>query len=193
MKKLFILATLVLGMASCSKMDDIFNGTDKEAIAPISLGNDYGTDLFSREEINGIVPDLLKQNGVTIWEDHKIKEGDPFPNPSELTQSHPSEAAIVINDVSVISEVLSRCNLETALSDGGLDGYSLVMGFAMQPQSNYRVTSQRVKKSIKEINLYLKIENSGMGFCTPYADYFMALYPKLPSRPIKIYRSDLGD
>lgn len=193
MKKLFILATLVLGVMSCSKMDDIFNGTDKEAIAPISLGVESGTDVFTMEEINEIAPDLLKQNGVAIWEDHKIKEGDPFPNPSELTQSHPSEAAIVINDVLVINGVLSRCNLETALSTGRLEEYSLVVGFIMQPQSNYRVTSQRVKKSIKEINLYLKIENSGMGFCAPYADYFMALYHKLPSKPIRIYRSDLDD
>ena len=182
MKKLFILATLVLGMVSCSKMDDIFNGTDNEAIAPVSLENDYGTDLFSREEIHEIVPDLLRENGIEVHSSLLV-----------VSDQHPYAEAVVINDLSTINEIAAKCDLESKLTKGVFDEYSIIAGFYDCAMGGYSITNQRIKKNLDKIKLYLRIESTDLGVCAPCRTYFMALYPKLPSRPIKIYRSDLDN
>lgn len=182
MKKLFIAAILALGVMSCTKMDDIFNGTDKEAIAPISSANDSGTDIFTLEEIHGIVPDLLRENGIEVHSSLLV-----------VSDQYPYAEAVVINEQSVINEIAVKCNLESKFPGIVFDEYSIVAGFFDCAMGGYNITNQRIKKGLDRVNMYLKIESTDLGICTPCRTYFMALYPKLPSKPIKIYRSDLED
>lgn len=64
MNRLFVVLALTLGLAGCEK--DVFDWTDKDAIAPVSFDSEAGVDLFSWDDCREIVPGLLEQNGITL-------------------------------------------------------------------------------------------------------------------------------
>lgn len=178
MNRLFVVAALTLGLAGCAK-DDVFDWTDKEAIAPVSFDSETGVDLFSWDDCREIVPGLLEQNGITLGK-HPGAGGIPW------------VGAVVINDKAVISDVVKESGLESRIS-GGIEDYSLLVGYALTGNTGGYKISQRVKLTIEGVSLGLLVEQVGFGWCTPGYAFYMALYPKLPAGPVsKIYRTDVA-
>lgn len=177
MNRLFVVLALTLGLAGCAK-DDVFDWTDKDAIAPVSFDSETGVDLFSWDDCREIVPGLLEQNGITLGK-HPGAGGIPW------------VGAVVINDKAVINDVVRESGLESRIP-GGIEEYSLLIGYALIGNTSGYKVSQRVKCALDGVSLGLLIEQVGFGKCTPGYEYFMALYPKLPSGPVsKIYRTDV--
>ena len=178
MNRLFVVVALTLGLAGCAK-DDVFDWTDKDAIAPVSFDSEAGVDLFSWDDCREIVPGLLEQNGITLSK-HPGAGGIPW------------VGAVVINDKVVISDVVKESGLESRIP-GGIEEYSLLIGYALTGNTSGYKVSQRVKCALDGVSLGLLIEQVGLGKCTPGYEYFMALYPKLPSGQVsKIYRTDVA-
>ena len=178
MNRLFVVVALTLGLAGCAK-DDVFDWTDKEAITPVSFDSEAGEDLFSWDDCREIVPGLLEQNGIVLNRRH--------PGAGDV----PAEGAVVINDKAVINDVVKESGLESRIS-GGIEEYSLLVGYALTGNTGGYKVSQRVKRALDGVSLGLLIEQVAGGFCRPSYTYYMALYPKLPSGPVsKIYRTDL--
>lgn len=176
MNRLFVVVALTLGLAGCAK-DDVFDWTDKDAIAPVSFDSAAGVDLFSWDDCREIVPGLLEQNGITLGK-HPGAGGIPW------------VGAVVINDKAVISDVVKESGLESRIS-GGIEDYSLLVGYALTGNTGGYKISQRVKLTIEGVSLGLLVEQVGSGWCTPGYAFYMALYPKLPAGPVsKIYRTD---
>lgn len=179
MNRLFVVVALTLGLAGCAK-DDVFDWTDKDAIAPVSFDSETGVDLFSWDDCREIVPGLLEQNGIVLNRRH--------PGAGDV----PAEGAVVINDKAVISDVVKESGLESRIS-GGIEGCSLLVGYALTGHTGGYKISQRVKRALDGVSLGLLIEQVGLGKCTPGYAFYMALYPKLPSGPVsKIYRTDVA-
>ena len=183
MKKLFVIAALALGVLGCSKTEmedtDVFDWTDKDAIAPVSFDSETGVDLFSWDDCREIVPGLLEQNGITLSK-HPGAGGIPW------------EGAVVINDKAVINDVVKESGLESRIP-GGIEDYSLLVGYALTGHTGGYKISQRVKRALDGVSLGLLIEQVGLGMCTPGYAFYMALYPKLPAGPVsKIYRTDVA-
>lgn len=182
MKKLFVIAALALGVLGCSKTEmedtDVFDWTDKDAIAPVSFDSEAGVDKFSWDACDETVPGLLEQNGITLSK-HPGAGGIPW------------VGAVVINDEAVISDVVTKYGLDSNIS-GDLEEYSLIAGYALTGNTGGYKISQRVKLTIEGVSLGLLVEQVGFGWCTPGYAFYMALYPKLPSGPVsKIYRTDV--
>lgn len=177
MNRLFVVLALTLGLAGCAK-DDVFDWADKDAITPVSFDSEAGVDLFSWDDCREIVPGLLEQNGITLSK-HPGAGGIPW------------EGAVVINDKVVISDVVKESGLESRIP-GGIEEYSLFVGYALTGNTGGYKISQRVKLTIDGVCLGLLVEQVGSGWCTPGYAFYMALYPKLPSGPVsKIYRTDV--
>ena len=177
MNRLFVVVALTLGLAGCAK-DDVFDWTDKDAIAPVSFDSETGVDLFSWDDCREIVPGLLEQNGITLSK-HPGAGGIPW------------VGAVVINDKAVINDVVTKYGLESRIP-GGIEDYSLLVGYALTGHTGGYKVSQRVKLTINGVCLGLLVEQVGIGLCTPGYAFYMALYPKLPAGPVsKIYRTDL--
>ena len=177
MNRLFVVLALTLGLAGCAK-DDVFDWTDKDAIAPVSFDSETGVDLFSWDDCREIVPGLLEQNGITLSK-HPGAGGIPW------------EGAVVINDKAVINDVVKESGLESRIP-GGIEDYSRLVGYALTGHTGGYKISQRVKRALDGVSLGLLIEQVGLGKCTPGYAFYMALYPKLPSGPVsKIYRTDV--
>lgn len=177
MNRLFVVVALTLGLAGCAK-DDVFDWTDKDAIAPVSFDSETGVDLFSWDDCREIVPGLLEQNGITLGK-HPGAGGIPW------------VGAVVINDKAVISDVVKESGLESRIS-GGIEDYSLLVGYALTGNTGGYKISQRVKLTVDGVCLGLLVEQVGSGWCTPGYAFYMALYPKLPAGPVsKIYRTDV--
>lgn len=175
MNRLFVVVALTLGLAGCAK--DVFDWTDKDAIAPVSFDSEAGVDLFSWDDCREIVPGLLEQNGITLGE---------YPGVGGI----PWVGAVVINDEAVISDVVTKYGLDSNIS-GDMEEYSLIAGYALTGNTGGYKISQRVKLTIDGVCLGLLVEQVGSGWCTPGYAFYMALYPKLPSGPVsKIYRTD---
>lgn len=178
MNRLFVVVALTLGLAGCAK-DDMFDWTDKDAIAPVSFDSKTGVDLFSWDACDETVPGLLEQNGITLSK-HPGAGGIPWVD------------AVVINDKAVINDVVKESGLESRIP-GGIEDYSLLVGYALTGNTSGYKVSQRVKCALDGVSLGLLIEQVGLGKCTPGYEYFMALYPKLPSGQVsKIYRTDVA-
>lgn len=176
MNRLFVVVALTLGLAGCAK-DDVFDWTDKDAIVPVSFDSETGVDLFSWDDCRGIVPGLLEQNGITLGKHPRA--------------GIPGVGAVVINDKVVISDVVKESGLESRIP-GGIEDYSLLVGYALTGHTGGYKISQRVKRALDGVSLGLLIEQVAGGFCRPSYTYYMALYPKLPSGPVsKIYRTDV--
>ena len=176
MNRLFVVVALTLGLAGCAK--DVFDWTDKDATAPVSFDSETGVDLFSWDNCREIVPGLLEQNGFTLSK-HPGAGGIPW------------VGAVVINDKAVISDVVKESGLESRIP-GGIEEYSLLIGYALTGHTGGYKISQRVKLTIDGVCLGLLVEQVGSGWCTPGYAFYMALYPKLPSGPVsKIYRTDV--
>lgn len=176
MNRLFVVVALTLGLAGCAK-DDVFDWTDKEAISPVSFDSETGVDLFSWDDCREIVPGLLEQNGITLGK-HPGAGGIPW------------VGAVVINDKAVINDVVKESGLESRIP-GGIEDYSLLVGYALTGHTGGYKISQRVKRALDGVSLGLLIEQVGLGKCTPGYAFYMALYPKLPAGPVsKIYRTD---
>lgn len=177
MNRLFVVLALTLGLAGCAK--DVFDWTDKDAIAPVSFDSEAGVDLFSWDDCREIVPGLLEQNGITLGE---------YPGVGGI----PWVGAVVINDEAVISDVVKESGLESRIP-GGIEEYSLLIGYALTGHTGGYKISQRVKRALDGVSLRLLIEQVGLGKCTPGYAFYMALYPKLPAGPVsKIYRTDVA-
>ena len=177
MNRLFVVLALTLGLAGCAK-DDVFDWADKDAITPVSFDSETGVDLFSWDDCREIVPGLLEQNGITLGK-HPGAGGIPW------------EGAVVINDKVVISDVVKESGLESRIP-GGIEEYSLLIGYALTGHTGGYKISQRVKRALDGVSLGLLIEQVGLGKCTPGYAFYMALYPKLPAGPVsKIYRTDV--
>lgn len=177
MNRLFVVVALTLGLAGCAK-DDVFDWTDKDAIAPVSFDSETGVDLFSWDDCREIVPGLLEQNGITLGK-HPGAGGIPW------------VGAVVINDKAVINDVVKESGLESRIP-GGIEDCSLLVGYALTGHTGGYKISQRVKRALDGVSLGLLIEQVAGGFCRPSYTYYMALYPKLPSGPVsKIYRTDV--
>lgn len=175
MNRLFVVLALTLGLAGCAK--DVFDWTDKDAIAPVSFDSAAGVDLFSWDDCREIVPGLLEQNGITLSK-HPGAGGIPW------------VGAVVINDKAVISDVVKESGLESRIP-GGIEEYSLLVGYALTGHTGGYKVSQRVKLTIDGVCLGLLVEQVGIGLCTPGYAFYMALYPKLPAGSVsKIYRTD---
>lgn len=151
MNRLFVVAALTLGLAGCAK--DVFDWTDKDAIAPVSFDSETGVDLFSWDDCREIVPGLLEQNGITLGK-HPGAGGIPW------------EGAVVINDEAVISDVVKESGLESRIS-GGTEEYSLLVGYALTGNTGGYKISQRVKRALDGVSLGLLIEQVAGGFCRP--------------------------
>lgn len=176
MNRLFVVVALTLGLAGCAK-DDVFDWTDKDAIAPVSFDSETGVDLFSWDDCREIVPGLLEQNGITLGK-HPGAGGIPW------------VGAVVINDKAVINDVVKESGLESRIP-GWIEDYSLLVGYALTGNTSGYKVSQRVKCALDGVSLGLLIEQVGLGKCTPGYAFYMALYPKLPAGPVsKIYRTD---
>lgn len=170
MKKLFVIAALALGVIGCSKMET-------SEIMPISFDSETGVDLFSDD--HGTASSLLEQNGFDLGE-----------RPGDNGIWVAGEGAVVINDKAVIDEVVKEFCLESKISDG-LENYSLLVGYAVTGNTGGYEVSQCVKTT-DGVSLCLRVEQVGGGWCIPGYEYFMALYPKLPSGPVaRIYRTDV--
>ena len=179
MNRLFVVLALTLGLAGCAK-DDVFDWTDKDAIAPVSFDSETGVDLFSWDDCREIVPGLLEQNGIVLNRRH--------PGTGDV----PAEGGVVINDKAVISDVVKESGMESRIS-GGIEDYSLLVGYALTGHTGGYKISQRVKLTIDGVCLGLLVEQVGSGWCTPGYAFYMALYPKLPAGPVsKIYRTDVA-
>lgn len=181
MKKLFVIAALALGVLGCSKTEledkDVFDWTDKDAIAPVSFDSAAGVDLFSWDACDETVPGLLEQNGITLYKHPRA--------------GIPGVGAVVINDKAVINDVVTKYGLDSNIS-GDLEEYSLIAGYALTGNTGGYKISQRVKLTIDGVCLGLLVEQVGSGWCTPGYAFYMALYPKLPAGPVsKIYRTDV--
>lgn len=176
MNRLFVVLALTLGLAGCAK-DDVFDWTDKDAITPVSFDSETGVDLFSWDDCREIVPGLLEQNGITLYKHHRA--------------GIPGVGAVVINDKAVISDVVKESGLESRIP-GGIEEYSLLIGYALTGHTGGYKISQRVKRALDGVSLGLLIEQVGLGKCTPGYAFYMALYPKLPAGQVsKIYRTDV--
>ncbi len=167
MNRLFVVVALTLGLAGCAK-DDVFDWTDKDAIAPVSFDSEAGVDLFSWDACDETVPGLLEQNGITLYK--------------HLRAGIPGVGAVVINDKAVINDVVKESGLESRIP-GGIEEYSLLIGYALTGNTSGYKVSQRVKCALDGVSLGLLIEQVGLGKCTPGYEYFMALYPKTAVRP----------
>lgn len=175
MNRLFVVVALTLGLAGCAK--DVFDWTDKDAIAPVSFDSEAGVDLFSWDACDETVPGLLEQNGITLYK--------------HLRAGIPGVGAVVINDKAVINDVVTKYGLDSNIS-GDLEEYSLIAGYALTGNTGGYKISQRVKLTIDGVCLGLLVEQVGSGWCTPGYAFYMALYPKLPAGPVsKIYRTDV--
>lgn len=175
MNRLFVVLALTLGLAGCAK-DDVFDWTDKDAIAPVSFDSETGVDLFSWDACDETVPGLLEQNGITLYKHPRA--------------GIPGVGAVVINDKAVINDVVKESGLESRIP-GGIEDCSLLVGYALTGNTGGYKISQRVKRALDGVSLGLLIEQVAGGFCRPSYTYYMALYPKLPSGPVsKIYRTD---
>ncbi len=169
--KLFIIVALALGLIGCSRMET-------GDIMPVSFDSETGVNLFSDD--HGTASALLEQNGFDLGE----RPGDNGIWPS-------GEGAVVINDKAVISDVVKESGLESRIS-GGIEDYSLLVGYALTGNTGGYKISQRVKLTIDGVCLGLLVEQVGFGWCTPGYAFYMALYPKLPAGPVsKIYRTDV--
>ena len=87
---------------------------------------------------------------------------------------------------------MRESGLESRISRG-IEGCSLLVGYALTGNTGGYKISQRVKRALDGVSLGLLIEQVGLGKCTPGYAFYMALYPKLPSGPVsKIYRTDIA-
>ena len=168
----------ILCVIGCSKMDGVFDGTDKNVISPVSLNSVSGKDVFSYAESSAIVPGLLKSNGISLAD-------------GPLSGNKPYAGAIVINDRSVIDKLVNECQLASRLPDCDFTACSLVAGYFDCAQGGYSIVNQRVKKALKGTKLYLDIEETSAGICSPCRCYLLALYPGLPDGPVEVIRSDI--
>ena len=115
------LLALTLGLSCCSKMEDVFNGNDKDAIAPVATTcSEENADV----ELLGDLPsyflrDILDHAGVLNHE-----SVGPFISVASTT------AAVVINDNSLIDDVLAEYGgkYEINVPEIDFDKYSLVVG-----------------------------------------------------------------
>ena len=86
---------------------------------------------------------------------------------------------------------MRESGLESRISRG-IEGCSLLVGYALTGNTGGYKISQRVKRALDGVSLGLLIEQVGLGKCTPGYAFYMALYPKLPAGPVsKIYRTDV--
>ena len=178
MNRLFVVLALTLGFAGFAK-DYLFYWADKDAITPVSFDSETGVDLFSWDACDETVPGLLEQNGITLSK-HPGAGGIPW------------VGAVVINDKAVINDVVKESGLESRIP-GGIEGYSLLVGYALTGHTGGYKISQRVKCALDGVSLGLLIEQVGLGKCTPGYAFYMALYPKLPAGQVsKIYRTDVA-
>lgn len=170
------LLALTLGLSCCSKMEDVFNGNDKDAIAPVATTySEENADVdLSGDWHHLVVRDILYQVGLI---DHE----NPF-----------TTAALVINDNSLIDDVLAEYEgkIEINVPEIDFDKYSLVVGSCYLVSGTYYLANQRIKNSSSGVKLYLEVceRKDVHGTQAVFNYYFASLYPKLPSGEVEVIR-----
>ena len=172
MKKSIIVLTsisfMVMLMTSCSKFNAIFDGSDKDAIAPITLLTEGG-DGSIMADTNFVLP-ILEKNGLSVGH-----------------VGEPQAVAMIINDASVLETFLEE---NQTLKDIDYANNSLVIGcFYTANSGGYYIADQRIKKHKEGTELYLEIccDSKGGHLQAPMKNTFASLYPKLPDGPVDVH------
>lgn len=179
------LLALTLGLSCCSKMEDVFNGNDKNAIAPVATT--YSEENADVDLLGGLpwyfLQDILDQAGV-MNHDHI----------GALDFVAHTTAAIVINDNSIIKDVLAEYEgkIEINVPEIDFDKYSLVVGSCYLVSGTYYLANQRIKNTSSGVKLYLEVceRKDVAGIHAVFNYYFASLYPKLPSGEVEVVRWD---
>ena len=172
------LLALTLGLSCCSKIEDVFNGNDKDAIAPVATtySEENAEVNLSGDWQHLVVRDILYQVGL-------IDQENPF-----------MAAALVINDNSIIEDVLAEYEgkIEINVPEIDFDKYSLVVGSCLFGNGLCYLANQRIKNSSSVVKLYLEVceRKDVAGIQAVFNYYFASLYPKLPSGEVEVIRWD---
>ena len=158
---LFVMICTALMMTGCSnEFEDIFNGNNKDAIAPIELSGKEG------ESISGISYSLMRATMLDILD----------------TLTDPDGRALVINSQEKLRAVVQEENAVVGWPEINFDKYSLVLGCVFITPLNRVLDTQRmvIKRGVPKLYVKIKIsDGAGSDTCVGASVYFVKLYPKV--------------
>ena len=178
-----MMACAAFMFAGCSnEFEDVFNGNNKDVIAPVELDGEVGiawTSIESHGQLQELVSAALVGLGIKLPDDHSL--------PPELFKKE--DYAVVVNDGQPLKGVVGSDGVELSWPDIDFKKYSLVLGWFIAPGSGYRIVNQRFHAKKDKNVLYLEIkpytEFHLAGFMV---EYFAAIYPKQEGNIVEISR-----
>ena len=187
-----MMVCVVLMLASCSdELEDVFNGNNKDVIAPVELDGEDGvawTNMESHGQLLELVPAALVELGIKLPDDESLLP--------ELFKKE--DYAVVVNNGQPLKGVVGLDGEE--LSWPGIDfkKYSLVLGWVIVPSTDIIIGKQRIKNEGEKATLYVELIRNNQadgGFAAMTVRYFAALYPKLNQIIVDIsrWKNYIGD
>lgn len=179
MKRLITIAaiisviTLLLG---CSKMEGIFDGSNKDALAPIV---DDPSAAAIIKELQGL--NFALYNSVVEEMGHSVK--------SEKGSDSQASFSFVLNDRTHLKDVILENGRVLHWPDIDFEKYSLVLGYYYAPYPWVVSKRQRILVKNNNIELYVERSRSASGSSYQFGstrEYACYLYPKLPNLPVEI-------
>lgn len=157
------LASILLIIATgCTKNnpEDIFNGTNKDAIVSIDVQSIYGSEIASS----------MKRAASLIIGPKSFEEG--------------KDCAVVINSFEPYKDILDRNDISMPVLD--FDNYSLVAFTVRCPDSGYFCEATRLIVNKDKNTLYAEIRRSLASQQVSSIKTYVVLFPKLQSENIEL-------
>lgn len=176
MKKLYAILMLCVGFAiqaGCTKFSDIFDENNENAISPVEVTDTYGqsVDIVTRYDHKELLLSLMEEMGYS---------------PSK------SDFAFVVNDGSKLKDVTGKDGAILHWPEIDFDLYTLVVGYFYSPYPYSVSNNQRMVVEGTRNKLYVEVLNRhgmpSIADAGPSISYSCRLYPKLPSRHVKVIR-----
>lgn len=180
---LFVMICTALIITGCSNdYEDIFNGNNKDVIAPIEMDGEDAVAWANMEShgwLQELVPAALVELGIILSD-----------NPSLPTESFKKDDyAAIVNDSQSLKDVVGLNGVEFSWPDIDFKKYSLVLGWFIAPGSGFRVANQRLQTKKEKNVLYLEIKPyTEIHTAALTVEYFAAIYPKQEGNIVEISR-----
>ena len=190
MKRLFnfiLVSCMAILLTGCrDSLADIFNGNDKNVIAPAELNSVSANEW-----------DLLKNNnneGLNALISSVLVELDAKASSVEngYLSKYKEDYATIINDDSLLKDVRGYDGNTYSRPEIDFCNYSLLLGRFFTYQSGFRLENQRIiqKNNIATLYLDIRKEDNEYNLMAIWEYYFAALYPKLDCKTVEIVRWD---
>ena len=170
---LFLAAVVLSGCG----YEGIFDGRDKDVLAPLDPSVAFGNDKYDNFFKDGSFNYLCNTLFVELMSEDQISSGM-------------NDYAVVLNDTQLLHEVQTEGGQVYQWPDIDFENYSLVVGRWMDVGTTWYIKDQRAKKSpLGKVTIYLHfVKHEGGAFQQPRFRLFGAIYPKLPSGVAEIVR-----